>query len=349
MVHSLAFVTWANDVRGLLMLHLHIPGLCDLVAAYACEFLGETLHVIPDATGTDCLAAALFGDRLVTADGCQLFVRGAFDASCRTLTGHTACIFEISVQDDRIASCSKDCTARVWDSETGACLQNLVHPDWVVDVIQMKHGEIATCCADNYIRVWQGSQCVTRSLKAAVMLVALTPRKFISCSFDDHLHVWDRVVSPHIPTYVDSEQTAIMHMVALDGSKFATHNHQHIFVWESHCRVFKIECRTTELCALGQGLLAAGGPDGTVRVWDTRTGECLWTLAGHTAIVWSLIAMPDKKLASGSADRTVRVWDLTTGQCVHVLSDPMACVKGLVALEHTLVSLGIDRTVCVWE
>ena len=349
MPHSLAFVAWANDVGGLCMRHLRVPGLCDLVTNYAREFLGETLHVTPMATGTDCLVAALCGDRMVTADGCQIYVCGAFDGSRRTLTGHTARIFEISALGNLIASCSKDCTARVWDSETGECLQHLVHPDWVVDVIQLKHSEIATCCSDNYIRVWRGGQCLTRSLKSAVLLVPLASHKFISCSFDDHLHMWDRVVSPHTPTYVDSGQVAVMHMVALDDGKFATHDRQHIFVWDSHRRAFKIDCRATELCALEQGLLAAGSPDGVVRVWDTRTAECLWTLAGHTAIIWSLTAMPDKKLASGSADRTVRVWDLTTGTCVHVLSNPTSCVKGLVALEHTLVSLGIDRTVCVWE
>jgi WD40 repeat protein len=349
MLHSLAFVTWANGVHELLMLRLHIPGLCGVVTTYAREFLGETLHVIPNATGADCLVAALFGDRMVTADGCQIYVCGAFDGTRRTLAGHTACIFEISVLDNRIASCSKDCTARVWDSETGECLQILAHPDWVVDVIQMQPCEIVTCCNDNYIRVWLDGQCVAQSLKTAVMLVPLAHRKFISCSFDDHLHVWDRVQSPHIPTYVNSEQAAVMHMVALDDGRFATHDGKHIVVWNSHCSVLKIDCRTTELCALEQGLLAAGSPDGTVRVWDTRTAECIWTLIGHSAIVWSLSAMPDKKLASGSADRTVRVWDLTTGQCVHVLSNPTSCVKGLVSLEHTLFALGIDHTVCVWE
>jgi WD40 repeat protein len=55
--------------------------------------------------------------------------------------------------------------------------------------------------------------------------------------------------------------------------------------------------RTTELCALGNIYLASGGPDGTVCVWHTLSGECLWTLVGHAAIVWSLSAMPDQKLA----------------------------------------------------
>ena len=147
---------------------------------------------------------------------------------------------------------------------------------------------------------------------------------------------------------METDLVIVMHMVVLEDGRFATHDSECIFIWaQSEC-VLKWECHTTELCALGQDLVASGGPDGTVCVWNTLTGECLWTLVGHTAMVWSLSAMPDHKLASGSADRTVRVWDLTSGLCAHVLSHT-ACVRALVASEHALVALGIDRTVCVWE
>lgn len=348
MVHSLAFATWADTIHELLMVHLHIRDLCAIVTHYAMGFLGERLHTIPNATSSDCVAAPLFGDRTVTAHGCQLYVYGAFDGSCLTLTGHTADIFEISVQGDRIASCSGDCTVRVWDSQSGECVQRLTHPDWVIDVIQLELGEIVTCCNDYFIRSWRDGECIFQSVQNAMLLVPLSRSKFVSCSFDDHLHVWDRAASPCHAARVDKGLVLITHMVVLEDGNFATHDSECIFIWsESEC-VRKIECRTTELCALGKSYLAAGGPDGTVCVWNTLTGECLWTLVGHTAIVWSMSAMPDQKLASGSADCTVRIWDLTTGLCVHVLPHP-TCVRAFVVLEHTLVSLGIDQTMCVWE
>jgi WD40 repeat protein len=349
MAHSLAFVTWVDVVRELLMTHLHIPGLCDIVSHYARAFLGEHLHSIQYATGVDCLTAALSGDRVVTAHGYQLYVYGAFDGCRLTLTGHTAVIFEIAAHDDRIASCSKDCTARVWNSQTGECLACLSHPDWVVDVLQLNLHDTVTCCNDNHIRVWRSGECIFQSAQDAMTLMPLTSSKLVSCSFDDRMYVWDCATTPCTAAYVDSDQTVVMHIAPLGGSRFATHDSECIYIWTDCTWALKIDCRTTELCALGQGFLASGEPNGTVRVWNTFTGECLWTLVGHTAIVWSLAAMPDRKLASGSADCTVRVWDLTTGQCCYVMSQPTTCVKALVALDHTLVSLSTDRAMCVWE
>ena len=62
-----------------------------------------------------------------------------------------------------------------------------------------------------------------------------------------------------------------------------------------------------------------------VRVWDLESGECLHTLAGHTAAVGSVSMTPDGRLGvSGSAARSkegtqLRLWDLASGACLEVL------------------------------
>ena len=58
-------------------------------------------------------------------------------------------------------------------------------------------------------------------------------------------------------------------------------------------------------------LLASGGGDKTVRLWDPATGEQLRTLTGHTDSVNGVAFSPDGRLlASGGGDKTVRLWDL---------------------------------------
>jgi WD40 repeat protein len=57
-------------------------------------------------------------------------------------------------------------------------------------------------------------------------------------------------------------------------------------------------------------LLAGGGADGVVRVWDVATGKLRHRLDGHRGPVQALHFAADGRLVSGAADGTALVWDL---------------------------------------
>ena len=79
------------------------------------------------------------------------------------------------------------------------------------------------------------------------------------------------------------------------------------------------------MCAVtvnGQDLLASGGDDRTVRIWDPATGRQRAALEGHGGWVRAVCAVTvdgQDLLASGSYDRTVRIWDPATGACMVTL------------------------------
>ena len=67
-------------------------------------------------------------------------------------------------------------------------------------------------------------------------------------------------------------------------------------------------------------LLASGGMDGTVRLWEAPSGQQLAKLEGHTAGVWGVSLSADGRLlASGSFDGTARLWDASNGAHLHTL------------------------------
>jgi division protein 1 len=67
--------------------------------------------------------------------------------------------------------------------------------------------------------------------------------------------------------------------------------------------------------------LASGSADGCVRMWDTRTGQSVRSLVGHTSAV-TCLQFDNFHLVSGARDRSVRVWDLRTGRTIDTLRYP---------------------------
>jgi WD40 repeat protein len=59
-------------------------------------------------------------------------------------------------------------------------------------------------------------------------------------------------------------------------------------------------------------ILASGGRDATIKIWNLTTGSEIVTISGHEQTV-STIAFNSKNtlLVSGSHDNTVKIWDIT--------------------------------------
>lgn len=71
------------------------------------------------------------------------------------------------------------------------------------------------------------------------------------------------------------------------------------------------------------GQIVTGANDGTIQIWNAKTGELLKTLNGHGGSVSSLSLRQSTdgtlQILSGSDDRTARVWDGKTGQELSIL------------------------------
>jgi WD40 repeat protein len=106
-------------------------------------------------------------------------------------------------------------------------------------------------------------------------------------------------------------------------------------------------------------LIASGGEDRVVRIWDVATGKELCALAGHTREISAVSFLSDgKHIVSSGGDRTIKLWDLDTRReyatftghggwvmCVDVSPDGKTIASGCASGSET----SHDATIKLWN
>ncbi|MCI4385087.1 hypothetical protein PGIGA_G00046290 [Pangasianodon gigas] len=101
-------------------------------------------------------------------------------------------------------------------------------------------------------------------------------------------------------------------------------------------------------------LLATGGCDGTIKLWDVVKQYCTHNLKGSSGVVHLVQFHPDislLQLFSSSMECGIRIWDLRTSKCICILESHFSTVTSLAfSLDgHTLISSGRDKICTVWD
>ncbi|EPS96134.1 hypothetical protein FOMPIDRAFT_1151184 [Fomitopsis schrenkii] len=97
-------------------------------------------------------------------------------------------------------------------------------------------------------------------------------------------------------------------------------------------------------------LVVSGGCDKDLRVWDVKSGYCIYVLAGHTSTIRCLKVLHGRPIAvTGSRDRTVRVWDIQRGRLLRTLEGHEQSVRCLDVCDRRVVSGSYDCTCRVWD
>ncbi|KAL1607872.1 hypothetical protein SLS60_002810 [Paraconiothyrium brasiliense] len=73
--------------------------------------------------------------------------------------------------------------------------------------------------------------------------------------------------------------------------------------------------------ACSPSIVASGGPESIVRIWDARTGKRITKFVGHTDNVRDVLITQDgDTILTASSDQTVKVWSMTAGRCMYTLT-----------------------------
>jgi WD40 repeat protein len=138
--------------------------------------------------------------------------------------------------------------------------------------------------------------------------------------------LWDALSGNELARF-PPRHTSGLQCIALsaNGTTLATASADNrVILWEFSERRAR---RTLESPAVGVvafsgdgRLIASGGDDGLIRVWDVGSGERQALFRGHSGFISGLAFTPDSsKLISGGADRTIRTWELKSSPDPNVL------------------------------
>uniref|UniRef100_A0A8C5H059 F-box domain-containing protein n=1 Tax=Gouania willdenowi TaxID=441366 RepID=A0A8C5H059_GOUWI len=95
------------------------------------------------------------------------------------------------------------------------------------------------------------------------------------------------------------------------------------------------------------GLLCTGSDDLSAKLWDVRTGQCIYGIQTHTC---ATVKFDEQKLVTGSFDNTIACWEWSTGAKIQQFRGHTGAVFSLDYNDDldVLVSGSADFSVKVW-
>jgi WD40 repeat protein len=254
-----------------------------------------------------------------------------------TLRGHNEAVDGVVYSPDgkRIATNSNDFTAKVWDASTGEELLTIpgdAHDSRYIAyrLVFSPDGTRLLRASGETAKIWDvftGEELRMFSGHGGRVLdVAFHPdgKRIAICSEDGVVTILDVNSGEELLVLrPDKRKLGCSIAFSPDGTRIAViglgNNFNWITMWNATTGEISFggtlghSGPPNAIAFSPDGRLAAtGGVDQKAKVWDTTTGQVLYTLSGHTYDINSLAFSPDgTRLATASEDYTIRVWDLT--------------------------------------
>jgi WD40 repeat protein/serine/threonine protein kinase len=296
---------------------------------------------------------------------------------CRTnqliLRGHSAAVASVAFSPDGrlLASASHDRTIQIRDAANGSLLRIIpAHDDAVYALAFSPDGcRLASAGWDKMIKLWDpdtGAPLMSLGpQEKEVYRLAMSPdgRYLASTTVAATLRIWDLQSGQSVVERNEPQSFFGLAFSRTEPGVIATSNYRTIRIWNYHtgADIATLSGHHSFIKSLvfspDGTLLASGtgdllrGDSGEVRLWDVRTGQCLFAMA-HTDPIYALAFAPNGRyLASASQDKTVKLWDVQTGKEALTLRGHTDTVRSVAFSPQgqRLATASADSTIRIWD
>ena len=313
-----------------------------------------------------------------------------------TFEGHTGVVVGVGVMPDgrRVISGSQDATLKLWDLRTGECLRTfgeaLVGAKPNVNYVSVGFGPGGTkpveavavlpdgSCAisggqDWTLKLWnlESGKCLRKfeGHTGIVEAVAVLPdgRRAVSASLDKTLKLWDLQTGKCLRTFERDDIDALA--VLPDGRRAILAGRAGLRLWnlgaeEPQGALERHKDSVPALALLRDGRrVISGSRDGTLKVWDLHTGQCLRTFERHTLNVSTdgdpqypvdaVEVLPDGRrvILRSSIVNVPQLWDLEPRERLATFRGHTSDVTAVALLPdgRHLISGSHDKTLKLWN
>jgi WD40 repeat protein len=340
---------WKIDRRRYLCEHVRIPELCDLTLEYAYELLGTShplkqCHNMPLVWHLVVISPTKFVTAFMSGD---LYVWDLDDSCGRRLRtdGLDKHFSDMIEWQGRLVTASESCL-RVWDVETCECVSILYHGDVylvaTVDdrLIMFQYPDTLRLLDESVVT---STLMVPDSTNPTLRMFGFPHHKVALCQ-NAQIRVFEVGPKWIIPLFATP---GFWFLTIHINDLLVSYDEKIIRVWSGTTQC-AIPCDGFAMCGLHNGRLAVLCSDHVVRLYCTRSGNCLKVLDPLLNFDdqtpeqrYQLLELPDGRLIGHSKSFLV-VWDLSTGHYVHWPHD--SCQTHLYVSEIVVLGRAIVLT-----
>ena len=246
----------------------------------------------------------------------------------RSFSGHTSAVLATTFADGgrTLVTAGKDGSLKTWDAASGAPERTIMLPDGPAFALAAEGNKTLTGHANGVIALWD-----------------ITSGNMLSKFKRNDARVWS-------VAFVG------------DGTKFAASSHDwKTALWDvtaadAPLHVFEGHKSAAQVVAYAQTprgpMIATGGADKTIKLWNAETFKLVRTYRGHRDFVNHIAFSKDgNRMATASIDGNIRIWSTRSRKLYRSYKEHSGPLTGLAFQDGStqLISSGKDQNIRFWN